>query len=388
LWPGFAVSFFVSALMATVQTFFLMEAFELRFLYGDFFRDDRPAEVEGVVRIPLRFRFFAYWFAVAVVPLFALLAVVAVKKDEVNVTLAWEVTLICLANSAVLGAVTGRTFLSWLNRQSHATEEIMRGNYKYRIEDKRPGDFGRLTDRFNDMAAGLDEAQQMRDTFGQVVGPKVRDEIMKRPVLGGEVQEVTVLFADIRGFTTRSAGAAPEAVVELLNQFLSLAIAAVEKRDGLVNKFLGDGFMALFNAPLPRDDHANLAIEAAAGLLDGLSELNRKLESERQPPLRIGMGIHSGQALVGSIGATLTDADGRERIRREYTAIGETVNLAQRIEQLTKTCGGPILISEQTRLRLVRPVSLTALAPQQAPGCAAPLILHAVVLGTESGGGR
>jgi adenylate cyclase len=276
VWLGFAVSFFVSALLATVQTFFLMEAFELRFLYGDFFQEDRPTEVSGVVRIPLRFRFLAYWFAVAVVPLIALLAVVVHPNAKDYPALPWEVTLICFVNSAVLGAVTGRTFLSWLKTQAVATEQITKGNYQYRIQDKRPGDFGRLTDRFNDMASALDEAQHMRDTFGQIVGPKVRDEILKRPVLGGEVQEVTVLFADIRGFTSRSAGAAPETVVALLNRFLSLAIAVVEERDGLVNKFLGDGFMALFNAPLRRADHADLAVSAARGLIASIKNSRRR----------------------------------------------------------------------------------------------------------------
>jgi adenylate cyclase len=388
IWMGFGVSFVVSALMATVQTFFLMEAFQLRYLYNDFFREDRPTEVSGVVRISLRFRFLAYWFAVAVVPLIALLAVFLHPNGRQNPALAWEVTLICFASSAILGAVTGRTFLSWLKTQAVATKQITQGNYKYRIQDKRPGDFGRLTDRFNDMAAALDEAQHMRDTFGQIVGPKVRDEIMKRPILGGEVQEVTVLFADIRGFTTRSAGAAPETVVAVLNRFLSLALAVVEERDGLVNKFLGDGFMALFNAPLLRQDHADLAVAAACGLLARLDRLNDELAAEGQAPLQVGIGIHTGPALVGSIGATVTDADGRNQLRREYTAIGETVNLAQRIEQLTKTCGGPLLISEQTRLRLVRPILLSALDPQLVPGCATAQCVHRVMVCASDSNGH
>jgi adenylate cyclase len=103
------------------------------------------------------------------------------------------------------------------------------------------------------------------------------------------------------------------------------------------------------------------------------------LVAEGQSPLRVGIGIHTGPALVGSIGATIVDADGRSQIRREYTAIGETVNLAQRIEQLTKTCGGPLLISEQTRLGLVRPVPLKAVDPQVVPGCATPLFVHRLV---------
>jgi adenylate cyclase len=380
VWWGFGVSFLVSALMATVQTFFLMEAFELRFLYADFFKEDRPTEIEGVVRIPLRFRFLAYWFAVAVVPLFALLAVTLHPEAGQNHALAVEVTILSVLNSAILGMVTGRTLLSWLESQSAGTEEITKGNYQYRIDQKRPGEFGRLTDRFNDMATALEQGRHMRETLGQFFDPEMFEEIMGGPELGGQVREVTVLFADIRDFTRRSAGEAPEKVVALLNRFLSLAMASVKEQDGLVDKFLGDGILALFGAPRPREDHADLAVRAACGLLTRLNTLNRELAAEGQAPLKVGIGIHTGPALVGSIGAMVALPDGRQQTRREYTAIGETVNLAQRIEQLTKTCGGPVLLSEQTRLCLARPVPLKSAGPQLVPGCSTPLLVHCIAI--------
>jgi adenylate cyclase len=386
IWMGFGVSFVVSAMLATVQTFFLMEAFELRFLYGDFFKEDRPTEIEGAMRIPLRFRFFAYWFAVAVVPLVALLAVVLHPEAKNNHALAVEVMVLSVLNSAVLGAVTGRTLLSWLDTQAAGTEEITKGNYHFRIEQKRPGDFGKLTDRFNDMAAALEQGRHMRETLGQFFDPEMFDEIMDAPELGGQVREVTVLFADIRDFTRRSAGEAPEKVVALLNRFLSLAMASVKEHEGLVDKFLGDGLLALFGAPRLHADHADLAVRAACGLLTRLDALNRELVSEGQAPLRVGIGIHTGPALVGSIGAMVPLPDGRQQTRREYTAIGETVNLAQRIEQLTKTCGGPILLSDQTRMRLTQPVPLESAGPQPVPGCATPVVVFRI--GVREGNGN
>jgi adenylate cyclase len=380
IWLGFGVSFAVAALLATVQTFFLMESFELRFLYGEFFRNDRPTEVTGVIRIPLRFRFFGYWFAVAVVPLVALLAVAALPATEASLTLAIGVTIIGVLNSAVLGAVTGRTLLGWVEQQEVATEQITRGNFQYRIEQKRPGDFGRLTDRFNDMAAALERGQRHRETYGQFFDPEIFDEILDAPSLGGKVSEVTVLFADIRSFTTRSAGEAPEKVVALLNRFLSLAMAAVKEQGGLVDKFLGDGILALFGTPRPQHDHADRAVRAARGLLARLDALNQELAGAGQEPLRVGIGIHTGPALVGSIGAKVALPDGRQQTRREFTAIGETVNLAQRVEQLTKTCGGPILLSDQTRARLVCPIALQPCGNQTVPGASAPLIVHRVLV--------
>src|SRR5262249_58493012 len=101
------------------------------------------------------------------------------------------------------------------------------GNYRARITEKRPDEFGRLTDRFNDMCASLERAQEMRESFGESVGPEARDVYMEQSGMGGEVREITVLFADIRGFTRRSAGESPDRAVELLNRFFTHAVAAV-----------------------------------------------------------------------------------------------------------------------------------------------------------------
>ena len=181
----------------------------------------------------------------------------------------------------------------------------------------------------------------------------MRDEILERyPGLGGEVVEVTVVFIDIRGFSRRSAGEPPERVVCLLNRFFTLSFLAIERHCGHVNKFLGDGLMALFGVPRACDDHADRAVAAALDLLAELARLNDELKREGQEPLVVGVGIHTGPALVGCVGATLGADAGRERTRKEFTAIGETVNLAQRVEQLTKCCGGPVLLSEATRRRL------------------------------------
>jgi adenylate cyclase len=229
------------------------------------------------------------------------------------------------------------------------------------------------------MAVALGRARQVYQTFGQFVGPETRDEILDRysgGESGGEVRDVTILFADIRGFTRRSSGEAPERVVELLNRFLTLAAQAVEEKKGNVNKFLGDGIMALFNAPWLIRDHADMGVASALDLLARLERLNQELADQGQAPLAVGIGIHSGPALVGCIGAI---GDGRKLPRKEYSAIGETVNRCQRIEQLTKKCGGPILISEQTRSRLRSEVRLEALGPQEVPGCQEAVVVYRVL---------
>ncbi len=157
----FAVSFLVSALLTTVQTYFVLEAFLFKFVYPDFFRHDRPAAVEGGFRITFRQRLLLYWLAIALVPLTALLVVMLNCTTEHSDwladlrRLALGVMVVSVASSVVIGAVTGRTLLTWLKDHAQATEQIAAGNYDYRIDEKRPAEFGRLTDRFNDMAFQL-----------------------------------------------------------------------------------------------------------------------------------------------------------------------------------------------------------------------------------------
>jgi adenylate cyclase len=371
----FAVSFAISALLTTMQTFFLLEAFLIEVFYPDFFAGARPADVRGSIRVPLPWRLLLFWASVAFAPVVALLAVAlnftaddGGRHEELR-GLAAGVAIVGLPSSGFLMWMVGRNLLAWMRAHSAATEAIARGDHSVRIREPRPDEWGILTDRFNDMAEALDRARVLRETFGQFVSPEVRDEILRRhPGLGGEVEDVTVLFADMRGFTRRSLQVPPERSVDVLNRFLSLAVAAVEEKGGWVNKFLGDGFMALFGAPLPRPDHAERALEAARDLVRRLDVLNGELRRAGEEPVQVGVGIHTGPALIGCVGARIVGPDGAERVRRELTAVGETVNLAHRIEQLTKSIGGPILLSAETRSRLPAPDGLEDLGPQAIPG--------------------
>jgi adenylate cyclase len=371
VWKQFTVSFVVAAGLTVVQTFFFMEEFLIRVLYPIYFRDRSPAEVRGGFRISFFWRLFMLWAAVAFMPLFAVL-VIADNVMETGTRVAFLLTAGGgLVSGGAICFFVGRGLLRWLRDHQKVTDEIAQRNFAARVREKRPDEWGLLSDHVNEMAGELGAAELMRETFGQIVHPAVRDAIIERyQGLGGEVQEITVLFADIRGFTRRSAGEPPEKVVELLNRFLTLAVAAVEERGGLVNKFLGDGIMALFGTPEPHADHASMAVAAARMLLQRLGGLNRELEQQGAEPLRVGIGIHSGPALTGCVGAALVLANGKATMRREFTAIGETVNLGQRLEQLTKTLGGPILMSENTRRKLRAEAEVRDLGEQEIPGFA------------------
>src|SRR5262249_8768532 len=202
----------------------------------------------GAWRISFRVRLALLWAAVALMPLLSLLVVVmnfgGRQHDATQLKiLAWAVAGVSGLSGWLTFRFVGRGILGWINTHAAATEQIEVGNLDIYIPEQRPDEWGRLTDRFNDMAAALRRGREEHETFGQMVSPRVRDAIVERyHGLGGEVKEVTVLFADIRGFTRRSAGELPERVFELLNRFLSLAVRAVEDIGGVVNKFLGDGF--------------------------------------------------------------------------------------------------------------------------------------------------
>lgn len=382
----FMASFTVSAVVTTFQAFVFLERFLLVFLYPKVFTDVRPAEIEGAIILPFQMRLWLLWGAVAIGPM-VVLVLIAVNllypppnlKHEDLVPLTLGVVIFAVVTGGMIFWSVGRDMAGWLARHMAATREITRENFDVRINELRSDQWGRLTDSFNRMAEGLSRGMHVRETFGQFVGPEMADEILRNySGLGGQVQEITVMFADIRGFTTRSAGKSPEEVVRLLNRFLSLAVQAIEeKKWGSVNKFLGDGFMALFGA-LPRPNHADLALLAAQDLLRRLDGLNHDLRAHGEAPLKIGIGIHTGLALVGSIGATVPLPNGRHQIRGEFTAIGETVNMTQRIEELTKTCGETLLISEATRQRLQSPPPLKCLGPQAVRGSPEPIVVHAL----------
>jgi adenylate cyclase len=248
---------------------------------------------------------------------------------------------------------------------------VAQGRLDVQVPLMRADEFGSLIGEFNRMIVELREKERLRRTFGLHVGAKAAEQILSRdPGLGGAERIITVMFVDIRAFTERSAGSSPAKVVALLNEFLRVMVQAVEEREsGMVNKFLGDGFMALFGAGGESDAHADEAVHAAGEMLIRLRALNERLAARGDATVGIGIGLHTGPAIVGSIGSP-------ERL--EFTAIGSTVNLASRIESLTKVVGETLLLSDETRAALRTPIPLREHPPQMVKGVAAPVRVWAV----------
>jgi adenylate cyclase len=222
--------------------------------------------------------------------------------------------------------------------------EVLRGNLQYRSRIERHDELGFIAKSFNEMIDGLEERELIRDTFGRFVSHDVAEAVLTgRVPLQGERREVSILFQDIRGFTSLSERLDPAVLLRLLNQFFTEVVAAVEAEGGVVKQFLGDGVMALFGAPQPYADHAERAVRAALGIVDRLKGLNETLAQEGIGPLEIGVGIHSGTVVAGLIGPDN---------RIEYGVVGDAVNVASRVESLTREMQATILVSRDISTQL------------------------------------
>jgi adenylate cyclase len=186
------------------------------------------------------------------------------------------------------------------------------------------------------------EKRKIRGAFQYYLNASVINDMLKDPAklkLGGDKKNLSVMFSDIRGFTTISEKLTPEELVALLNEYLTAMTNKVFQYDGLLDKYIGDAIMAVFGAPLDQADHAHRACLTALGMMKELRALQKKWEQEGRPVINIGIGVNSGDMVVGNMGSEM---------RFDYTVMGDMVNLASRLEGTNKEYGTNIIVSEFT----------------------------------------
>ena len=246
-----------------------------------------------------------------------------------------------MVSLGIAAAVGLATLLSRpIFRLVEGTRAIAGGDFTVSLPVTSRDELGTLTEAFNQMTKSLREKEMIKRAFSRYVAREVVEEVLKDPEqlqLKGERREVTVLFCDVRGFTPMSERLSPEQVVSLLNDYYTLMIELTFKHDGTLDKFLGDGVMAIFGAPIAYADHALHACRAALAMQAGIERLSSARVAAGKEPIVIGIGVNAGEVVAGTVGT---------EDRMEYTVIGDNVNLASRLTSNAKP--GQILISRRT----------------------------------------
>ncbi len=252
----------------------------------------------------------------------------------------------------LLGVVAGTIFVALLSgplrRLRVGVERLRDGDLAVRVPPTSRDEVGELTRAFNEMGDALLQKQRIQNAFGRYVNDYVLNQLLEGPdgeALAGMEREVTILFADVRGFTHLSEGLKAPAVVALLKEIFQLASDRILELGGTIDKFIGDSVMAYFGAPLHQPDHVLRAVSAAIEILRSIEARNLRVRGSGDPaalPVQIGIGIHTGLVVVGNVGSDR---------RTDFTVVGDAVNVAHRLEKLARP--GQILVSEAVQ-RAVR----------------------------------
>jgi len=257
-----------------------------------------------------------------------------------NMVVAGAFLFAAAAFSIVMGARLASLMSRALARVNTALRKLEQQEYVHVDAIKTGDELEDLALGFNTMVDGLKERDKLRTTFGKYMTQTVMDHLLAGKVaLGGESITVTILFSDIRSFTTISEKMDAQQLVGLLNEYFTEMVTIVMEEDGVVDKYIGDAIMAVFGAPVNKPDDAVRAVRAAVRMRAALAKLNVRLAARGIPELKTGIGIHTGEVVAGNIGS---------EARMEYTVIGDAVNLASRLESATKEMGVNVLMSDET----------------------------------------
>ncbi len=342
---------------------------------GDIYEaSELPIMLQGLARISVESQPYADEFGLslsAYTPLrtadgktIALLGadVMAEQLTVLQQQIAWGVGKVfglVLLSVLLFACWLGRWVRNPLYQMIAATQHIAEGEWQQRLQWQRTDEFGVLGGHFDRMADELRDQSIIRDTFGRYVSHKVVANLLKErclPVLGGEDRVVTILFADLKGYTTLSEYLPPTQILTLLNEFFGAMNELIDLDQGCLIEFLGDGLLAVFGAPTYDANHAEAAVTCALEMQQRLISLNQHWQQQGIAQawqeagiteLEMRIGIHSGSVIAGNLGS---------RSRMKYGVIGDAVNIASRLEALNKPLGTSLLISDAVKQRLSMPL--------------------------------
>lgn len=348
---------FTNALMITVLAFIFLEHACRRTAVPILFPEGKVRDQQGTFKLTIRKRLILMYGAICLGPMFQT-ALVMNANASIDASLIdpplllknlGTFSLILFFFTALYGLWLAILFARNLSAPAQeiveVAERVTAGDYDSQVSVVSNDEIGYLGDRVNEMSRGLKERERIREMFNLFTSPEIGKEILSgRTFAGGETRRVTLLFADLRGFTTMAEQLPPEKVVESINSYFSEMSTAIVENGGIVLQYVGDEIEAVFGAPMDDLRHADRAVAAALAMRARLNTLNRARASRGEDPFRHGIGVHTGTALAGIVGS---------RYKLSYAMVGDTVNIASRIEQLNKELESDILISGETMSSLV-----------------------------------
>jgi adenylate cyclase len=346
----------VNGFLAATTSYLLMDWVFRRRIIPRVFPAGRPADVHGSIALSVRGRLFVYLVAIAFVPLFTLLGLVRAAAVRLDAGLPVNEVMNHLSQSSqilfalyvlvgiALTLMLSKTLTAPLEQMVAALRRVQRGETDVRVDVSSSDELGVLEDGVNAMVDGLRERERILQTFGRVVEPSVRDQLLRGGIdTAGEVRVVSILFCDMRGFTALAERTPAEDLVAHMNEYFTTVTGWVRECGGYVDKFIGDAVLAvfgLFDAELDEAPSrgAAAALQCAVGIRHRLEALNSRRSKRGAPPLAVKIGVHSGEVVAGTIGA---------RDRHEYTVIGDTVNVASHLESLCRELEVAIVVSDE-----------------------------------------
>jgi adenylate cyclase len=272
------------------------------------------------------------------------------------------------AMAAGLSIVVAKSVSEPLKNVGAAMDAVRSGDLNVNVPVVSNDEIGQMSDGFNRMVKEHRELDSIRDTFGRYVSQEVVTEILKSPGgvdLMGELRDITILVADLRGFTQIADSLEPREVLELINRFLQEMTDIILSHQGTIDEFTGDGILVFFGAPRVLPDHSLRAVACALEMQEAMTHLNRENVKLGFPDLRMGIGINRGELIIGNIGSEK---------RKKYGAVGSPINVAFRIEAETR--GGDILVSPAVRERLNGVIAFEQRAAAHLKGLDKPVTLH------------
>jgi adenylate cyclase len=338
----------------------------MRPVLKDINRDLSPRRAATVSALPLRWRLLATMPMINVITGLIVAALTSGGGSGANLGLDVAIAIgVATTVSLELTVLLSKSILRPIADLQRATDLVREGDLDAAVAVTTGDELGELAASFNQMVAGLRERERIQEAFGTYLDKEIAEYILSDAFSEDGVElDVSVVFCDVKDFTRFAAGAEATEVVRCLNDLFECVVPIISKHGGHVDKFVGDGLVAVFGAPEPSGDHAERAVRAAVEMAQAANDPGRD-------GLRIGVGVNSGRVVAGSIGGAG---------RLNFSVIGDSVNIAARVEAHTRETGDEVLITDETKRRIADGIEIRARGSHELKGIDEPIVLYAPVV--------